>query len=74
MSIEQTISQISRLPIEDQLQIIHAVWNKMGTNAATNLTQQQRTELDQRMARFRSDPDSALTETELREKVRDSRS
>jgi putative addiction module component (TIGR02574 family) len=74
MTIEQTISQISQLPVEDQLRIIHAVWNQMGDETIAQPTQGQHKELDDRMARFRENPKSAMTEMELREKLRDSRS
>ena len=69
MSIEQTITQISQLPIEDQLKIINSVWDRMGENAATEPNNSQRKELDERMERYRQNPESAMTEAELRAKL-----
>ena len=69
MTIEQTISQISRLPIDDQLRIINTIWDRMADDSATKLSDSQRVELNERMARYREDPESALAESELREKL-----
>lgn len=73
MTIEQTISQISKLPVEEQLQIIHTIWDRMGDNAVPELTDSQRKELDERMKRFRENPESAMTESELRDRLRNRR-
>ena len=72
MTIEQTISHISQLPIEDQLRI-KTVWDQMGKNAATSPTESQQAELNARLSRYREDSDSALTESELKEKLRNRR-
>ena len=74
MSIEHTISEIAKLPLEEQLQIIHAVWDRMPVAAVTQLTDEQRSELDSRFERYQDDPSSSLTESELREKIRRSKS
>ena len=68
MSIEHTISQIALMSIEDQLRIINSVWDRMGDDAA-KLTESQRRELDDRMEKYRQNPDSALTDSELRAKL-----
>jgi putative addiction module component (TIGR02574 family) len=70
MTIEQAISQISQLPIAEQLQIINSIWDNMGTDAGSSLTNAQREELDRRMTKYRDDPSTAITESELREKLK----
>jgi len=70
MTIEQTISQIAQLPIDDQLLIINTIWDRMADDSVTELSDSQRNELDERMARFVQNPASALTESELREKLK----
>ena len=72
MSIEQTVSQISQLPIEDQLQIVHAIWDQMG-NSAVAATSSQHEELNRRMAKYRANPETAMTEDELRMKLKERR-
>lgn len=73
MTIEQTISQISQLPIDDQLLIINSIWDRMADNSGTKLSDSQRAELDERMTRYKTDPDSALTQSQLRDKLQDRR-
>ena len=70
MTIEQTISQISQLPIDDQLRIINTVWDQMAGESATQLSEAQRVELDARIERYKANPDSALTESQLREQLK----
>ncbi len=73
MSIDQTVSQISQLPVEDQLKIVHAIWDQIGHSNSLQLTPEQRKVLDQRMERLRENPESAMTESELRQKLKDRR-
>ncbi len=73
MSVEQTINAISALPITDQLRILHAIWDRLPADVATDLSDPQRRELDRRWASYQSDPSSALTEQEFRKQVRDAK-
>jgi putative addiction module component (TIGR02574 family) len=73
MSIENTVSQISQLPIEQQLKIVHAIWDQMGNAAGIGATPQQQEELDRRMAKYRADPETGMTEDELRQKLKERR-
>lgn len=70
MTIEQAISQITQLPVSDQLRIINTIWDSMPSNAATELSESQRRELDRRMEEYRQNPETAMTESELREKLK----
>lgn len=74
MTIEQAISDIASLPLEDQLHIVQAIWDRMPHDAGTSLTDPQRAELDRRLASYHANPDSALTESQLRKQIRDARS
>ena len=74
MTVERAISDISSLPLDDQLQIVQALWNQMPAQAGTPLTDDQRTELDRRMAAYNENKKSALTEEQLRQQIRDARS
>ena len=74
MTVEQAISDIASLPLEEQLLVVQAIWDRMPQDAGTSLTDQQRAELDRRLASYQANPDSALTESQLRKQVRDSRS
>ena len=74
MTVEQAISDIASLPLDDQLRVVQTIWDRMPENAGTSLTDQQRAELDRRLAGYRASPDSALTESQLRKQIRDARS
>jgi putative addiction module component (TIGR02574 family) len=74
MTVEQAISDIASLPLEVQLRVIQAIWDRMPQDAGTTLTDRQRAELERRLANYRANPDSAVTESQLREQVRDARS
>ncbi|PAY18116.1 toxin [Rhodopirellula sp. SM50] len=74
MTVERAISDISSLPLEEQLLVVQAIWDRMPQDAGTTLTDRQRAELDRRLASYRENPDSALTESQLREQIRDARS
>ncbi|TWU49024.1 putative addiction module component [Rubripirellula tenax] len=74
MTVEQAISDIASLPLEEQLLVVQAIWDRMPQDAGTSLTNQQRAELDRRLANYLENPDSALTESQLRKQIRDSRS
>lgn len=74
MTIEQAISEISSLPLDDQLKIVQTLWNQMPADAGTLLTKAQKSELDRRMEVFHKNRDSALTEEQLRQQIRDARS
>ncbi len=73
MTVEQAISDITSLPLDDQLRVVQAIWDRMPQDAGTSLTDQQRAELDRRLAGYRASPDSALTESQLRKQIRDAR-
>lgn len=74
MTIERTISNISSLPLDDQLKIVQALWNQMPADAGTSLSDDQRSELARRMDSYRKNEASALTEDQLRQQIRDARS
>ncbi len=74
MTVEQAISDIANLPLEDQLRVVQVIWDRMPQDAGTLLSDQQRAELDRRLASYQANPDSALTESQLRKQIRDARS
>ncbi len=73
MTVEQAISDIVSLPIDDQLRVVQAIWDRMPQDAGTALTDRQRAELDRRLADYRANPDSALTGSQLRKQIGDAR-
>lgn len=74
MTVEQAITEIASLPLDDQLRVVQTIWDRMPRDAGTSLTDDQRAELDRRLAAYRANPDSALSESQLRKQIRDARS
>ena len=74
MTVEQAITNITSLPIEDQLRIVQSVWDNMSASAGTSLSESQRAEFDRRVNAYHADPSTGLTEEQLREKIRNARS
>jgi putative addiction module component (TIGR02574 family) len=70
MTVEQAIDDISALPPNDQLRIVQVIWDRLADGIGTKLNDSQRTELDRRWAEYKSDPTTAVSEEELRERIR----
>ncbi|KAA1257068.1 putative addiction module component [Rubripirellula obstinata] len=74
MTVEQAINDISALPLNDQLLVVQAIWDRLPDGVGTELTESQRAELDRRWAEYKADPSTALSEEEFRERIRVARS
>ena len=74
MSIEQTISDISRLHPQDQIVVAQAIWNGLAEDASSDITAEQLAELNRRWAKYESDKSSAIPLDEFRDRIRAARS
>ena len=70
MTIEQVLNGISALPPSDQLRVVQAVWDRQPEGVGTELSAAKQAELDRRWAGYKTDPSTALTEDEFRERIR----
>ncbi len=70
MTVEQAINDISALPLNDQLRVVQAIWDRLADGIGTELSDSQRAELDRRWAEYKADPTTALSEEEFRERIR----
>ncbi len=71
IDVNHTIDELKALPLQDRLKVVEAVWDSMEEDGSTlALTQEQRAELDRRMAAHEADPDSALTWDQVLERLR----
>ena len=69
MTVEQAIKDISALPLNDQLRVVQAIWDRLPEGVGTELTESQRAELDRRWAEYKADPSTALSEEEFRARI-----
>jgi len=68
MTTDQHVSEITAWPVEEQLAIVRAVWERLPECTSTTDTAKIKAELDRRMERYRADSSSALTLGELKAK------
>lgn len=71
-SIEQVVADISALPLEDQLKVVQAIWDRLPDYSSLEIGDAARQELDRRVARYRDDPTTLMTEVQLRARIRSS--
>lgn len=69
MNVDQTISDLSTLPIGDRLRVVHAIWDTLPDDVDVSPTPKQQAELDRRLDAHRSDPSTAITHEELMRRV-----
>ncbi len=69
MNVDQTISDLSALPIGDRLRVVHAIWDTFPDDVDLTLTPEQQAELDRRLAAHRSNPSTAISHDELMRRI-----
>lgn len=72
MTVEQAISDISLLPLDDQLKVVQAIWDRLPESSTLALSDAARSELVRRVASYTAAPTSLMTEAQLRAKMRSS--
>ena len=61
MNLDAVLSEVERWPIEERIQLIQEVWDRLadqGHEAA--LSDEMKAELDRRLAAYQADPTSAI--------------
>ena len=66
MSTDQHVAEITTLPIEEQLAIVSAVWERLPQYATSADILKIKAALDRRMDRYRNDPSTAMTLDQLK--------
>ena len=73
MNVEQTISDLSTLPVGDRLRVVHAIWDTLPDDVDLSTTPEQQAELNRRLAAHRADPSTAVSHDELMRRVENRR-
>ena len=50
MNLDQTIADLSALPVGDRLSVVHAIWDTLPEDVDLSTTPGQQAELDRRLA------------------------
>ncbi len=66
MTTEKHVAEITGLPVEDQLAIVQAVWERLPECSSPDDTAKIKAELDRRMQRYRDDPSTAMSLDEFK--------
>jgi putative addiction module component (TIGR02574 family) len=72
MTVEQAISDISSLPVDDQLRVVQAIWDRLPESSTLALSDAAHSELMRRIGNYTADPSTLMTEDQLRAKMRSS--
>jgi putative addiction module component (TIGR02574 family) len=70
MDLEQTISQIATLPVDDRLRLVQAVWESLPADLDCGVSPEQQAEIDRRVAAHDADPSSSISRDELARRLR----
>jgi putative addiction module component (TIGR02574 family) len=70
MNLEETISHITSLPVDERLRLIQAVWESLPPDVDCGVSPKQHAELDRRVAAHDSDPSSSVSRDELTRRLR----
>ncbi len=73
MNVDQTISDLSCLPVNDRLRIVYAIWDTLPDDVDLHTSPEQQAELDRRLAAYRADPTTAISHDELMRRVKSRR-
>jgi putative addiction module component (TIGR02574 family) len=73
MNVEQTISNLSTLPIGERLRVVQAIWDTLPDDGGLVLTPEQQAELDRRLAAHQADPTTSISHDELVRRIENRR-
>jgi len=69
MNLDQTILDLSILPVDDRLRIVHAIWDTLPDDVDLMVIAAQQAELDRRLAAHRNDPSTSISQDELARRI-----
>lgn len=65
MNLDQTITEISSLPVVERVRVVQAIWASLPDDADLGVSPEQQAELDRRVAAHDADPGSSISREEL---------
>ena len=71
MNIQQTLADLTELPVEDRLRLVYLLWDSIPSDAVVTVSRDQQIELDRRVAAHETDPGSAISREELERRLKD---
>ena len=71
MDIQQTLADLSALPIDDRLRLVQLLWDSIPAEAEVGVSDDQQIELNRRIEAHDAAPDSAISREELERQLKD---
>ena len=71
MDIQQTLSDLAALPVNDRLRLVQLLWDSIPAETEVVVSPDQQIELDRRVAAHDADPSSAISREELERRLKD---
>ena len=69
MNIDQTISDLFNLSVDDRLPIVQKLWDSIPPDTEVTVSPDQRAELERRIAAHDADPNSAVSRDEIERRI-----
>ena len=71
MNLNQTLSELTSLPVADRLRVVESLWDSIDANVPVSVSPEQRAEIDRRVEAHEENPDELLTWDEVLDQLRD---
>ncbi|MEM7715893.1 MAG: addiction module protein [Cyanobacteria bacterium P01_A01_bin.68] len=71
MDITATLNEIVTLKVEDRIRLVQAIWDSIAAEEAyPKLTEEEKQEIDNRIAESDANPDNVMTWEEIKDSIR----
>ncbi|MFT5525900.1 MAG: putative addiction module component (TIGR02574 family) [Pirellulaceae bacterium] len=71
MNLDQTLSELAALPINDRLRVVESLWDSIDADAPLSVSPDKRAEIDRRIEAHEKNPNELITWDEVLDQLRD---
>lgn len=71
MNLDQTLSELTTLPVADRLRVVESLWDSIDADVPVSISPDQRAEIGRRVKAHEENPDDLLTWDEVLDRLRD---
>jgi putative addiction module component (TIGR02574 family) len=72
MDINETLSELTSLPVTDRLRVVESLWDSIESDTPVSLSPEQRDEINRRIEAHEANPDELLTWDQVLDRLRTS--
>ena len=72
MDLNQTLTELTSLPVTDRLRVVESLWDSIETDSPVSTSPEQRDEISRRVAAHEANSDELLTWDEVLDRLRTS--